>query len=107
MCVGESDVSDADRAGSCVNTTEAVSLVATYQESELWRGVEEQLETLVENRHAKRGRNGGQTYATNFLWQFMIVSLRSLVNLLRNPMISFFQVCVFCGVENCVTLCMH
>ncbi len=81
---------DGDSGG--VNTNEAMNLVTTYQESELWRGVEEKLQTLSDNRKSKRGGNGGGTYATNFVWQLMIVSLRSLVNLLRNPIISFFQV---------------
>ena len=77
---------------SHVNQTVAVDLAATYRESELWGGVQEQLQSLSNNMYNSRGERGGGRYATGFLWQLMIVSFRSLVNLLRNPIISFFQV---------------
>ena len=77
---------------SHVNQTEAVDLAVTFSESELWGGVQEQLQTLSDNMHNRRRERDGGRYATGFLWQLMIVTFRSFVNLLRNPMISFFQV---------------
>ncbi len=81
-----------DDTDNSTGVTEANNLVNTYQESQQCVEVSEQLQTLADNSHTRRGVRSGGTYATGFLWQLMVVTIRSLLNLLRNPMISFFQV---------------
>ncbi|XP_064387242.1 broad substrate specificity ATP-binding cassette transporter ABCG2-like [Halichondria panicea] len=85
-------ITESDDTDNSTGVTEANNLVNTYQESQQCVEVSEQLQTLADNSHTRRGVRSGGTYATGFLWQLMVVTIRSLLNLLRNPMISFFQV---------------
>lgn len=84
--------SDEEEPTNDMTMAGGVDLVATYAESQICADIQEQLKTLSENRYNGRIRNDSGKYATNFFWQLLIVGIRSMVNLLRNPMTSVFQV---------------
>ena len=86
------NAADEEQPSDDITVAGGVDLVATFNESQICAGIQEKLESLSENRHNGRLKRGGSKYATNFFWQLLIVSIRSMVNLLRNPMISVFQV---------------
>eukprot|EP00731_Ephydatia_muelleri_P018504 Em0011g544a len=70
----------------------SIDLVDVYEQSEERRETAEQLSSIVRHSRDKRGHHGPiPAYATTFLWQLLVVTHRSGVDLLRNPATSLFQ----------------
>ncbi|KAL5486906.1 hypothetical protein EMCRGX_G019445 [Ephydatia muelleri] len=71
---------------------DGIDLVAFYQQSQEHRATTEELATIMRHSQEKHGNVGPiPSYATTFLWQLLVVTTRSSLNLVRNPATSVIQ----------------
>ncbi|XP_065906211.1 broad substrate specificity ATP-binding cassette transporter ABCG2-like isoform X1 [Dysidea avara] len=75
------------------DNTEEPELVTEYQLSERCKEVDKTLASLFHK--AEEGRKKLPEFATNYPWQVVVVSLRTIVSMVRNPLAFFMQTIFF------------
>ncbi|CAI8000347.1 Broad substrate specificity ATP-binding cassette transporter ABCG2 [Geodia barretti] len=101
-----SEKEDIDKSAVCSESGEKmVRLVESYRKSEEYGELRERIDPVLQNvveekrkeplgRQVARKMFTRELYATSFLWQLLIVTMRSVKNLMRSPQLSVFQVCI-------------
>jgi ATP-binding cassette subfamily G (WHITE) protein 2 len=86
-----------------------LDLVESYRKSEEYRGLRKRIDPVLQNvvdenrrepvaRRVVRKAFTQEMYATSFFWQLLIVTLRSVKNILRSPQLSIFQLVFTSGL---------
>jgi ATP-binding cassette subfamily G (WHITE) protein 2 len=103
-------VSDEEYSGDCVvpakKNSQSMKLLDSYHKSIQYQDLRKRIDPVLGNMHEERKHEGRasriadkvfgkQMYATTFLWQFLMLTLRSAKNLWRSPTLSIFQVNIF------------
>jgi ATP-binding cassette subfamily G (WHITE) protein 2 len=99
--VSEKEAID-ESAVSSESGEKMVRLVESYRKSEEYGELRERIDPVLQNvveekrkeplgRQVARMMFTRELYATSFLWQLLIVTMRSVKNLMRSPQLSVFQ----------------